>query len=346
MSFLTLLIPVESHLAVPYDLENCVIALAGLNLLLPAVTIYKISASDFGRVYHVPLETIYKFLHVVLINLPFLGVRIYLWQAFSTDTAIFAIKNLYAILAFLRGAYTDIKLLQAYIRQRAALKNLPPPPGPSGGGAVTASRQSNGGLPARPRGGSSANGSPSSQEAKLIYRNENSTPPSSREQEPGSSGITKYNKNRKSKGFLGIHSAPANTTLPATLNAIAKTLATPDAHITDGNPPTPNTTASSASAASPPTPVVSHASFDLVPAQGVLHLPPSSLALSSLSSIPSLDNTLSSSGDPPSGKPILRTDRPAGQAQAHSSTLLSTSPLKINIDRGTVSSPALQNRQN
>lgn len=120
-----MLIPSEGHLSYPYALENCVIALASVNLVLPAITIYKLSASNFGRVYNVPLESLYKFLHLLLVNVPFLCIRIYLWSMFSTDTAIFMIKNIYAIIAFIRGVYPDMKLLKEILRQRVQLRSIP-----------------------------------------------------------------------------------------------------------------------------------------------------------------------------------------------------------------------------
>ncbi|ODM94301.1 Cat eye syndrome critical region protein 6 [Orchesella cincta] len=122
-SFLSLLMPTEGHLAYPYSLENIIIILASVNIMLPAVTIYKLTASNFGRVYNVPLETLYKVLHLILVNIPFLGVRLFLWNMFSTDTAIFMIKNIYAIIGFMRGFYGDLKLFRNFVRQRVQFHN-------------------------------------------------------------------------------------------------------------------------------------------------------------------------------------------------------------------------------
>lgn len=136
-------------------MENYIIALAAVNIMLPAVTIYKLSASNFGRTYNVPLETLYKVLHLILVNLPFLGFRIYFWQMFSTDTAIFMIKNVYAIVAFTRTIYPDIKLLQQLLHRQIELRDLP------------ASNKSSG----------SVNGSNRGSEIQVVFRNERNNIP-------------------------------------------------------------------------------------------------------------------------------------------------------------------------
>ncbi|CAL8129487.1 unnamed protein product [Orchesella dallaii] len=124
-SFLSLLMPTEEHLAYPFSLENVIITLASVNILLPSITIYKLTASNFGRIYNVPLEALYKVLHLVLVNIPFLGVRLYLWNMFSTDTAIFMIKNIYSIIGFVRGFYGDLNLLKTFVRQYIKYSNAP-----------------------------------------------------------------------------------------------------------------------------------------------------------------------------------------------------------------------------
>lgn len=136
-------------------MENYIIALASVNIMLPAVTIYKLSASNFGRTYNVPLETLYKVLHLLLVNLPFLAFRIYLWQMFSTDTAIFMIKNVYAIVAFTRSIYPDIKLLQQLLHRRMELRN----------------------LPASNKSSASVNGSNGGNGIQVVFRNERNSSP-------------------------------------------------------------------------------------------------------------------------------------------------------------------------
>lgn len=58
-----------------------IIALSTFNLMLPTLTLYSLSLSDFGRRMEsvTKLTVAHQTLQLFLINVPFLGVRIYLW---------------------------------------------------------------------------------------------------------------------------------------------------------------------------------------------------------------------------------------------------------------------------
>lgn len=86
--------------------------------MLPALGFYKLTVSNFGRTYPIPLETVYKVLHLLLVNVSYFAIRVYLWKLFSVDTSIFFVKNIYAILTFIRDVYPDIKNLQLYFQRK------------------------------------------------------------------------------------------------------------------------------------------------------------------------------------------------------------------------------------
>jgi hypothetical protein len=129
VSFLSLLIVNSSHLILPFRFESFILGLTSLNLMLPAIALYKLTISGFGETYPLPLEILYKLLHLFLVNIPYLSVRIYLWQMYEySDTSIFLVKNVYSIFTLFRGIYPD--LVKAFDqcahakRQRASLHNI------------------------------------------------------------------------------------------------------------------------------------------------------------------------------------------------------------------------------
>ncbi len=58
-----------------------IIVLSSVNLLMPTVVLYMLSMSDYGRHLErvVPIKVFDQMVHLLAINIPFLGVRIYLW---------------------------------------------------------------------------------------------------------------------------------------------------------------------------------------------------------------------------------------------------------------------------
>ena len=64
-----------------WDINDVIIVLSSINLILPTVTLYSLSLSDFGRhldrVIHIKVVT--QLLQLFVINIPYLGIRIYLW---------------------------------------------------------------------------------------------------------------------------------------------------------------------------------------------------------------------------------------------------------------------------
>lgn len=110
MSFLSLLIVRETHLLYTFQFENFILGLSSVNFLLPSLALYKLSVSGFGETYPLPLEIVYKVCHLFMVNIPYLSVRVYLWQYYSySDTSIFLVKNIYSIVALTRAIIPDFK---------------------------------------------------------------------------------------------------------------------------------------------------------------------------------------------------------------------------------------------
>ena len=122
MAFLSILIVRESHLIVSYDFENVVLAFACLNYFLPAIGLYQLCLSDFGqRGKTLELDGVYHLSHLVLVNVPYLAVRIYLWSGFGSDISMFVMKNVIAIVYSLKEIVPDLMTLHRQCRGRQAV---------------------------------------------------------------------------------------------------------------------------------------------------------------------------------------------------------------------------------
>lgn len=89
-----------------------IIALAGFNFLLPTLILYKLSLSQSCTDrFPLPLSVVHTLLHVYLIDMPFLGVRLFLWIKYHHNSSIFIMKNVFGIIFAIRSIYPDIKYL-------------------------------------------------------------------------------------------------------------------------------------------------------------------------------------------------------------------------------------------
>ena len=73
-----------------WNFNQLIVFLSSFNLILPTITMYSLSLSDFGRhldrVIHIKVIT--QLLQLFVVNIPFFGVRIYLWWVFSLELKI------------------------------------------------------------------------------------------------------------------------------------------------------------------------------------------------------------------------------------------------------------------
>lgn len=107
IDFLSFLLLQDSHLNMFPDLytpalRNTIIGLACINFLLPALSLVRLSVSEFGEVQQpLKLSLVVKSLKLFLINFPYMVIRIYLWK---TDDAIslFLVKNILYVVISLR----------------------------------------------------------------------------------------------------------------------------------------------------------------------------------------------------------------------------------------------------
>ncbi|GFO18606.1 cat eye syndrome critical region protein 6-like protein [Plakobranchus ocellatus] len=80
-------------------LEETILAVAVVNLLLPAVPLFTLSCTQFGRKkLHKRLVYLHRILGVVVVNVPNLVVRMLLWHGHNMGVSPFTLKNVVLIL--------------------------------------------------------------------------------------------------------------------------------------------------------------------------------------------------------------------------------------------------------
>lgn len=120
VALLSLLVIKESHLIFTYEFENIVISFAVMNYFLPTIALYQFALTDYGQVIRpLDLNGVYHLCHMVLVNIPYLVIRIYLWSGYGSDISLFIMKNVISILWHLKDIIPDFIILH---RQCQALK--------------------------------------------------------------------------------------------------------------------------------------------------------------------------------------------------------------------------------
>ncbi|XP_014246036.1 uncharacterized protein LOC106664636 [Cimex lectularius] len=89
--------------------KDLVLGLAAINFFLPSVKLYQLSFPDLSiNTVAKTVTMIYMLAHIVLIDIPFLSVRLYLWLNFRQNASMFLMKNVLSIVLTLRGMYPEL----------------------------------------------------------------------------------------------------------------------------------------------------------------------------------------------------------------------------------------------
>uniref|UniRef100_A0A8D8SQN0 Uncharacterized protein n=1 Tax=Cacopsylla melanoneura TaxID=428564 RepID=A0A8D8SQN0_9HEMI len=96
---------------VPPPFEHLVFVLAGLNFLLPALSLYRLSLPDtlmskLDDKY--PLQLMHHLSRTFLIEIPFLTVRMFLWITYEEEASMFMMKNIFNILVTFRTLHPEL----------------------------------------------------------------------------------------------------------------------------------------------------------------------------------------------------------------------------------------------
>lgn len=115
VSFLSIIIAGsgESELsAMSTSFETLIVVLSGVNFLLPVLILYKLSLGDRScDRWPISVSLLHTLLHICCIDVPFLGVRLYLWVQYHHNSSVFIMKNVFGIISSLRSIYPDVREL-------------------------------------------------------------------------------------------------------------------------------------------------------------------------------------------------------------------------------------------
>lgn len=105
-------------------LQQTVLAVAGLNLIIPTVPLITLSLTNFGyKKMPKRLVAMHKLLVVLVVNVPNLLVRLVLWHGFSVGISPFMLKNIILICITMYEFYEHKKMKYDEHAQQIAMRN-------------------------------------------------------------------------------------------------------------------------------------------------------------------------------------------------------------------------------
>jgi len=89
------------------NFNKVIVVLSCINLILPTLTLYSMSMSDFGRrMTEVSKQTVIsQSLNLLVVNVPFLSIRLYLWAKYNYELSLFVVKNACYIFLLVHSLY-------------------------------------------------------------------------------------------------------------------------------------------------------------------------------------------------------------------------------------------------
>lgn len=98
-------IVISSNTKIGY-IEYLIYATAYLNFLLPIWILYSVSQPDIDtKPMGIPQSVCYNFMHLILVQMPFLGIRLYMWVVFNQNASVFIMKNVLHLIFFVHSLY-------------------------------------------------------------------------------------------------------------------------------------------------------------------------------------------------------------------------------------------------
>ncbi|KAF6215114.1 hypothetical protein GE061_009863 [Apolygus lucorum] len=100
---------IDEHPADLGGMKDFILGIAAFNFFLPALKLYQLSFPDKTIDRRSLLVSVsYYILHLILIDIPFLSIRLYLWFAYGENASMFLMKNILNIILTLRSMYPDL----------------------------------------------------------------------------------------------------------------------------------------------------------------------------------------------------------------------------------------------
>jgi len=96
---------------IDFPLEISILVFACLNFVLPTFALLKLRFRKMPRWLPLPYEKLYALIYVLVVNVPYLVIRAWVWRHVEDhDTSIFIIKNVIMIYLAIREVWTKFQL--------------------------------------------------------------------------------------------------------------------------------------------------------------------------------------------------------------------------------------------
>lgn len=106
VDFLDILFVEENKLILPFGLEDAVLAIALINLMRPTFSFIVLMLNHFGATkIGRELTAANALVSILLVNAPFMAIRMYLWHNLSRNISVFLIKNFVMIFIGIHEIY-------------------------------------------------------------------------------------------------------------------------------------------------------------------------------------------------------------------------------------------------
>ncbi|XP_078587770.1 transmembrane protein 121B-like [Branchiostoma floridae x Branchiostoma japonicum] len=109
LELLDILFVQESRVILTFELENAILSFACIVFFLPTVALFELrkSRSD-GEVASVNFGVLYSLLFMLLVNVPFLVIRMLLWNIYNQDVSVFLIKNVMLLIIGFKDIWENV----------------------------------------------------------------------------------------------------------------------------------------------------------------------------------------------------------------------------------------------
>lgn len=89
----------DKHPEIEKSVRNAILVLVSIQFFIPTLGLYQLSATNFAHDDANKWSTLQQSLNVMLENIPYLVIRIYMWSRnqFTESTFIFITKNIFEI---------------------------------------------------------------------------------------------------------------------------------------------------------------------------------------------------------------------------------------------------------
>lgn len=106
VDILDILFVEQSRIILSFSMEKAILATGLVNLFLPLIPLMVLSRTQFGE-YRLRehIVDVYKILLMLVVNIPYIVIRLLLWNVYNRNISIFLMKNLLAIFVTIYDIY-------------------------------------------------------------------------------------------------------------------------------------------------------------------------------------------------------------------------------------------------